>query len=135
MVVDSNALQAAVLRSELPTTLLAAADIDGVRGLAVLGGGLRKPFSVDRPWVSVADFRGKSFQTFESQLQDAAVEALGARPIHDAPEGLDAGLRDGTIDGFEKQLSTVAINGTERLAPYVAANVNLWPETVAHRGR
>jgi len=131
MVVDSNALQAAVLRSELPITLLAAADIEGVRGLAVLGGGLRKPFSVDRPWVSVADFRGKSFQTFESQLQDAAVEALGARPIHDAPEGLDAGLKDGTIDGFEKQLSTVAINGTERLSPYVAANVNLWPETVA----
>ena len=25
----------------------------------------------------------------------------------------------------------MAINGTERLAPYVAANVNLWPETVA----
>ncbi|HEY5979952.1 MAG TPA: TRAP transporter substrate-binding protein DctP [Microlunatus sp.] len=131
MLIDSYALQAAVLGSDLPAAMLSAMDLDGVRGLAVLGGGLRKPFSVDRPWLSAADFRGKSFQTFESRRQIEAVEALGATARTDAPAGLDAGLSEGTIDGFEKQLSTVAVNGTERLAPYVAANVNLWPETLA----
>lgn len=131
MLVDSHALQAAILHSDLPGEMIEATDIDGVRPLTLLAGGLRKPFSVDRPWTSKGDFRGKAFQAFDSELSAASIAALGAKPVVDSPGELDQGLADGTIDGFEKQLSTVAINGTERLAPYVAANVNLWPETLA----
>lgn len=131
MLVDSYELQRALLDSELPKDMLAALDSPGVTGLAILAGGLRKPFSVQQPMVSVADFKGKTFQVFESKLNDASVKALGAIPKRTAPGALDAGLVDGSIDGFEKQLSTVLINGTHRIAPYVAANVNLWPETIA----
>ena len=46
--------------------------------------------------------------------------------------GVDAGaLRDGTIDGYEKGLRIYDINGFSYLAPYVTANVNLWPHTLA----
>ena len=41
------------------------------------------------------------------------------------------GLRDGTIDGYEKGLRIYQVNQTSWLAPYVTANVNLWPHTVA----
>lgn len=131
MLVDSYELQRALLGGDVPKDMLAALGSPGVTGLAILAGGLRKPFSVKRPMVSVADFRGRTFQVFESNLNDDAVKALGAIPKRTKPGGLDAGLIDGSIDGFEKQLSTVLINGTARLAPYVAANVNLWPETIA----
>lgn len=131
MLVDSYALQRVLLGGELTGDMLAELNAPGVKGLAILGGGLRKPFSVTKPMVSLADFRSTTFQSFESELNGAATKALGAKPSQTGPTGLDAGLVDGSIDGFEKQLSTVLINGTHRLAPYVAVDVNLWPETVA----
>ena len=36
-----------------------------------------------------------------------------------------------TIDGYEKGLRIYDINGFSYLAPYVTANVNLWPHTLA----
>ncbi len=43
----------------------------------------------------------------------------------------DRALEEGTVDGFESSLHAYRLNGQEEAAPYVAANVNLWPQTLA----
>jgi TRAP-type C4-dicarboxylate transport system substrate-binding protein len=130
LLVDSYPVQDAVLRSDLPARLLPRLDRLGVRGLAVLPGGLRKPIAVRRPLRGPAEWRGMTFQAFRSQGQAAAVRALGAKPTDVVGDGLDAGLADGSIGGFEKNLLVYSINNMERTAPYVTLNVNLWPETI-----
>lgn len=129
--VDSIELQAALIESDIDDRMLDAVQIEGLDTLAILAGGLRRPFSVAAPLTSPASFAGITFHSFDSELADATTRALGAVPDHANPSGLDTGLQDGTIHGFEKQLSTVVINGTVRFAPYLATGAVLWPETIA----
>ena len=129
MLIDSNPLQRAVLDSDIPAQMLAGLDRLGVQGLAVLGDGLRKPIAVNGPLLRPDDYRGITFSAFRSAEHVAAIAALGAIATD---KGVDvAALRDGAIDGFEKGLRIYEINGYGYLAPYVTANVNLWPYTVA----
>jgi TRAP-type C4-dicarboxylate transport system substrate-binding protein len=132
MLIDNYPLQQAVLASTIPAEMLAGLDEIGLDGIAVLGDGLRKPIAVADPLLGPADYQGITFQAFRSQNHADAIEALGATPT-DGFVGfnLNAGLRDGTIDGFEKGLQIYEINGTASLAPYVTANLNLWPHTLA----
>ena len=46
----------------------------------------------------------------------------------------DEALQEGSIDGFESSLLAYAINRQQPQAPYVTANVNLWPQTLAVLG-
>ena len=131
LLVDTYPLQEAVITSELPGDMLPALDELGLTGLGVLAGGLRKPFSVDRPMVTLGDWSGVTFQAFRSNGQAAAIEALGATPTDLLPGALDTGLQNGSIHGFEKNLYIYQYNGMQNVAPYLAANVNLWPETAA----
>jgi hypothetical protein len=64
-----------------------------------------------------------------SEAQSEAIRALGAEAT-DVFETLDDGLASGEIQGFEKNLLVYQINGMAGAAPYVTANVNLWPQTV-----
>lgn len=125
LLVDSNELQQAIIDSDLPARMIDAVHIDGVETLAILAGGLRRPFSVDGPLTNPSSFEGISFQAFESALSSETVRALGAQPTN------SGSVTDGSFTGFEKQFSTVMLNGTNVEAPYVAANVILWPETIA----
>jgi TRAP-type C4-dicarboxylate transport system substrate-binding protein len=131
MLLDSYAAQQAVIDSDLPERMLAGLDELGVEGLAVLAGGLRKPISVNRPLLTPADWQGITFQTFPSADQSAAIEALGARATEVLWDELDAGVADGTIGGYEKSLLIVRIKNQQAWAPYIAVNVDLWPETAA----
>ena len=129
MLIDSYPLQQAVFDSDIPAQMLAGLDTLGIHGMAVLSDGLRKPIAVDKPLLSPADYEGITFSAFRSSEHASAIRALGAIPTD---IGVEAGvLRDGTIDGFEKGLRIYEINGYPFLAPYVTANVNLWPHTVA----
>jgi TRAP-type C4-dicarboxylate transport system substrate-binding protein len=131
MLVDSYSLQRAVLESDIPDAMLASLEDVGVEGLGLLAGGLRKPISVERPLLSKADWQGIGFQTFPSELQTTAIAALGADPTEVVFKELDAGLADGSIDGFEKNLLILQVNDLQLRAPHVTVNVSLWPETVA----
>lgn len=65
-------------------------------------------------------------------MQADTVTALGATPadiVENIVEERDAGLADGSIDGMENSLLTYAIRPQFNPAPYVTANVKLWPET------
>jgi TRAP-type C4-dicarboxylate transport system substrate-binding protein len=128
MLIDSYAVQAAVIRSDIPDRMLAGLDTLGVSGVAMIGGAMWKPMAAKKPLLGPADWRGITFQSYRSNDIRAAIEALGAVPT-DTLGGLDAGLDDGSIQGFAKGLRAYQINGTEHRAPYVTANVNLWADT------
>lgn len=131
MLIDSYPLQKAVLDSDVPAEMLATLDKIGLDGIAVLADGLRKPIAASHPLLGPADYHGITFQAFRSQDHAEAIKALGATATDVFGKYLDAGLRSGNIDGFEKGLHIFEINGDAYLAPYVTANVNLWPHTLA----
>jgi TRAP-type C4-dicarboxylate transport system substrate-binding protein len=129
MLIDSYALEDAVIKSDMPGQMLDGLKTLGVSGVGVLGGGMLKPLAAKRPLLGPADWSGISFQTYRSQDSADAIRALGATPT-DTLGGLDAGLDDGSIQGFAKSLLTYQINGSEHRAPFVTANVNLWPDMI-----
>jgi len=131
MLIDSYALERVVIGSEIPVRMLPSLARLGVTGLAVLGDGLRKPVAVERPLLGPADWRGLVFATFRSRAQAAAIRELGASPVESWGPSLDEGLYRDEIQGFEKNLLVYRRNAMEREAPYVTANFDLWPQTVA----
>jgi TRAP-type transport system periplasmic protein len=129
MLIDSYPLENAVLHSAMPGRMLAGIARVHVTGLGVLGEGLRLPISARRPLLAPADWRGVSFGTYRSQVQEEAIRALGATPVVAFGPVRSHALGSGQIQGFELDLSRyVDLAGLTTGAPYVAANVALWPE-------
>ena len=131
MLVDSYALQAAVIRSATTGQMMRSLDQVGVTGVAVLAGALRKPVAVEAPLGGPDDWRGVTFSTFDSALQFDAVRALGAEPVAVVGDARDQALRDGSLDGFESSALAYQLNGQQATAPYLTTNVTLWPQMLA----
>jgi TRAP-type transport system periplasmic protein len=129
MLIDSYPLENAVLHSAMPGRMLAGLAGVHVTGLGVLGEGLRLPISARRPLLAPADWRGVSFGTYWSQVQEEAIRVLGATPVVAFGPVRSHALGSGQIQGFELDLGRyVLLAGLAAGAPYVAANVALWPE-------
>jgi TRAP-type C4-dicarboxylate transport system substrate-binding protein len=128
MLVDSYALQNAVIESGITDEMMEALDDVGVVGLAVLADGLRKPIGVSGPIVTPADWDGMTFGTLPSNGQADAIRALGATPAEVFGAEREEALDTGTIQGFEFALLNYSTPAWPPRAPYVTANVNLWPQ-------
>jgi len=128
MLIDSYALQQAVLASDMPGQMLQGLDKIGVRGLGVLADGLRKPIAVKQPMRGAADWRGTTFGTVKSHGQTQAIQALGATPMEIFRRSRNEALVDSKLAGFELSLFLYERNVLTHPAPYVTANVNLWPQ-------
>jgi Bacterial extracellular solute-binding protein, family 7 len=101
----------------------------GVAGLGLLGDGLRKPIGVTGPILGPADWQGITFGTLMSNGQADAIRALGATPVDLIGSERLKALDRGTIQGFEFNLSNYSSDAKwQYFAPYVTANVNLWPQ-------
>jgi TRAP-type C4-dicarboxylate transport system substrate-binding protein len=132
MLIDSYPLQQAVIESDIPMHMMQGLGQLHLTGLAVLADGLRKPIGVERPLLGPGDWRGITFAAIRSLGQADVIRALGALPTDIWSHTLDTALdRGGQIQGIEKDLRHYHLGGTEARAPYVTANVNLWPQTVA----
>jgi TRAP-type C4-dicarboxylate transport system substrate-binding protein len=132
MLIDSYPLERAVIGSGIPAQMMRSLDTLHVTGLGVLADGLRKPIAVRRPLLGPADWRGVTFAAFRSGEAAEAIRALGAAPSEVWGPPLDQGLDRGTVRGFEKNLLIYRLHTDLRnRAPYVTANVNLWPQTLA----
>ncbi|MCI0687372.1 MAG: TRAP transporter substrate-binding protein DctP, partial [Sporichthyaceae bacterium] len=129
LLVDGYALQQAIIDSEIPDQMVNGLGQVGVMGLAVLAGGLRRPIAVRGPLLGPPDWQGLTVQTFRSNVQADTIRALGATPTDVGPTGRDAGLSGGQIHGFENSMHIYSLNLMHSIAPYVTANVVLWPET------
>ena len=129
MLIDSYALESAVIESGITEEMMQGLDDLGVAALGVLPDGLRRPIGVTGPIVGPADWRGLTFGTLRSNGQAEAIRALGATPAQVHREGREAGLERGSIQGFETSIWShrhdpeLAV-----LAPYVTSNVTLWPQ-------
>ena len=131
MLIDSYELEDAVIESGITDQMMQGLDDVGVTGVGILGGALRKPITVEKPLLGPADWRGITFGIFKSEGQAQAIRALAASPLQVIGDARDNALQNGSIDGFESSLLAYRINGQEGEAPYVATNVNLWPQTLA----
>ena len=128
MLIDSYALEQAVVASDIPGQMMEGLNMVGVRGFGVLADGLRKPIAVKQPMLGLADWRGMTFGTYRSQGQAQAIRALGATPMEVIGPSRDQGLKDGELQGFEMNLPGYDRNVLAHRAPYVTANVTLWPQ-------
>jgi TRAP-type C4-dicarboxylate transport system substrate-binding protein len=127
MLIDSYALQQAVVDSTMPARMLKTLAPLKVTGLALWGGPLRRPIGVRGPLLNPSDWRGISFQAWHSAESAKAVAALGATPNDDAGNSRDAGLGDGSINGYETNMAIYG--GRVGSAPYLTLNEPLWPLT------
>ncbi len=132
MLIDSYPLERAVIGSGIPAQMMQSLDKLNVTGLGVLADGLRKPIAVRKPLLGPADWRGITFAAFRSREASEAIRALGATPSDVSGTRLDQGLGSGTVEGFEKNLLIYRMHlDLWKPVRYVAANVNLWPQTLA----
>jgi TRAP-type transport system periplasmic protein len=128
MLIDSYALEDAVIESGVTEDMMEELDRLDVLGLAVLADALRRPISVDAPILGPADWRGVSFGTLKSEGQVEAIRALGGNPVEIFGPHRGEALDKGTLDGFEFGLWLFTDPQWSSRAPYVAANVQLWPQ-------
>jgi TRAP-type transport system periplasmic protein len=138
MLIDSYPLQQAVIESDVPARMLESLDALGVAGLALLADGLRKPVAVHRPLLGPTDWRGITFAAVRSVGQAESIGALGAQPTDLWSHPLDQALSEGGVQGREMSVLGYFLGGLYGRAPYVTANVNLWPQTavlLANPGR
>jgi TRAP-type C4-dicarboxylate transport system substrate-binding protein len=126
--VDSYALQNALIAGGITTEMLPALDELGVIGLAVLADGLRQPIGVNEPILGPADWQGIGFGTYRSAGQEEAIRALGATPEAVFGPNRELAIATHTIAGFEMGLFIYQDPKWVDLAPYATANVNLWPQ-------
>jgi TRAP-type C4-dicarboxylate transport system substrate-binding protein len=133
MLIDSYALQEAVIGSDIPAEMLAELDAVGVTGIAVLADGIYKPFAVEGPLLSPADYDGITFTHRRSTTLEEAILALGENPRVAIAHDRTTGLTRGEIQGFEMNLSGYAggAGQLQYLAPYGTANTNLWANPIA----
>jgi TRAP-type C4-dicarboxylate transport system substrate-binding protein len=128
MLIDSYALEQAVVASDLPGQMLQGLDKVGVRGLGVLPDSLRKPIAVKHPVLGLEDWRGITFGTLKSAGQAQAIRSLGATPMEVFRRSRNEALLDGRLQGLEMDLFVYEHGGPVQPAPYVTANVTLWPQ-------
>jgi TRAP-type C4-dicarboxylate transport system substrate-binding protein len=128
MLIDSYALENAVIESGITDEMMEGLDEVEVVGLAVLADGLRNPIGVTAPILGSADWRGITFGTLRSNGQAEAIRALGATPAQIFGSEREEALRQGTIQGFEFSTWLFSNPMWTVLAHYVTANVILWPQ-------
>ena len=131
MLIDSYAVEAAVLEGDIPARMLRSLDQLHVSGLGLLADGLRKPIAVEKPLLGPNDWGGIGFGVYRSQMLASAIRALGAEPIEVIGPHRDRALEQDEIQGFEMNLLGYRLGNLWRRAPYVTANVNLWPQMFA----
>jgi TRAP-type C4-dicarboxylate transport system substrate-binding protein len=119
--VDSLTLEGRALRSPLAPEALASVRRDGVVGIALLPGRLRRPFGITRLLVGPADYRGTRIAIRLGAVAEATFRALGATPAPEIPVDFTG------FDGAEVDPLTITQNGWDRSSRGLTANVAFWP--------
>ena len=123
--IDSYALQRAVLESELEQEMLAGLDGTGLVGLGILPGPLRRVATAEGGFRAADDLRGKLVGIQESEIAAMTFEALGA-----STKSLPSGGALGGADAVEQQLGSVVGNRYHQDLPHVTVDLALWPRPV-----
>jgi TRAP-type C4-dicarboxylate transport system substrate-binding protein len=123
LLVDSYGLQARVLASDVVGQMLQELKPLGLVGIGILPGPIRRPFGAARRLASPRDFRGRTIGTQQSRVADLTLRALGAQP-----KRLPATVSSlSSLDGIERQVSTIEADRLDAEGTHLMANVALWP--------
>jgi len=133
LLIDSYALQAAVLADPASAQALSAIEVLGVEPLALLGDHLMFPASAQGPLRSPADWDEAGMWLLESEAYADAVRALGATPLHTFATGGDIRLmlQTGEADGLVSMWNYYTLGADYQHAPYTVPNVVFGPRTLA----
>lgn len=131
MLIDSYAVEAAVIEGDIPARMLRSLDQLQVSGMGLLADGLRKPIAVEKPLLRSNDWRGITFGVYRSEALSGAVAVLGAEPTEVIGPRRDQALDQGEIAGFEMNLLGYRNLNLSQWARFVTINVNLWPQVLA----
>ncbi|WP_166548435.1 TRAP transporter substrate-binding protein [Agromyces luteolus] len=121
--------QRALIEGEAPKMIAERLDEAGLESLGLLIGPLRRPFSAEGPLLEPADWDGVRFRVFNSPVQQLAVESFGGRAVVAGANWSDQ-LRAGGLDGAEFDIRHYQQIGLTTEAPWVAADVVLWPKVL-----
>jgi TRAP-type C4-dicarboxylate transport system substrate-binding protein len=127
LTISSYAASKALVSGPVAEDMLARLDGSGVKGLGLAVGPLRRPFAGQAPLLGVEDWKGITFRSFNSPVQADAIRALGATPVN-AGSDWAGQVAAGTLRGAEFDIIQYAYNEIGSTAPFVTANVVLWPK-------
>lgn len=127
LLLDSDDAVLEVVEGSAGEQILSGLEDDGLKGLALLHGGLRRPFSTEAPLRSPEDWPGKRFRVYNSPVQAAAVQALGATPVNESYQWGDK-IRAGELDGGEFSIQGMADFDIGTGLGFVTPNLVLWPK-------
>lgn len=99
------------------------ARVTRLKGLALVPGGLGRPFGVAQPLRGVEDWRGIHFRSSNSQTQTATITELGAQPVNVGIRWRDE-VTAGRLDGVDATLGESDVGEARNLT----ANIVLWPQ-------
>lgn len=99
----------------------------GVKGLGLAVGPLRRPFGAETFPISLEDWHGMRFRSYNSPVQTDTIESLRGTAVQ-AGTDWPAKLQTGQIDGIEMDLAQYLANGHGREAGKVASDIVLWPK-------
>ena len=131
MLIDSYEVEAAVIEGDIPARMLRSLDHLQVEGLGLLADALRKPIAVEQPLLGPNDWHQIAFGAYRSTVMASSIRSLGAEPSEVIGPRRDQALKQGEIQGFEMGLLQYRLGNLWRQAPYVTANVTLWPQMFA----
>jgi len=120
--IESIGLEARALEGEAAARALATVKRQGVVGIALLPGFLRRPLGLTRPLVRPSDYRGATVGVIRGGVATATFRALKAAPRRYVPGKLSG------LDGVELDLLTITSNVYDRGARALTGNVVLWPK-------
>ena len=120
LLVDDYAIEQEAIE-RLGEQMLAGVEVLGVQPVALLPGPMRRLVARE-PVTRPEDLAGRTLMLQRGAIEEAAARALGAEPVG-GPSGAKLGDADGTV----QHLGSIAGNRYEREAPYVTADLGLWP--------
>jgi TRAP-type C4-dicarboxylate transport system substrate-binding protein len=127
LTLNSYAAETDLVSGSVANDLLAQLEGTGVVGLGLAAGPLRRAFAGTAPLLGPGDWQGSTFRTFNSPIQDATITALGGLPSDRGPDWTQE-IPSGELRGVEFDIPQYAARELTTEAPFVTANVVLWPK-------
>ena len=125
LLINSFDAEEKVLSAPVAQRMIREVDGDGLTGVGLLPGSLRRPFGAGTPLLGPQDYKGRTIGIQESKVADSTMRALGAKP-----EWFGAGSSVAGLDGFEQQIGSVNGNRYDEAGMIGTSNVVLWPRPI-----
>ncbi len=113
-----------VLDGEIGEHFKKSLDGYGMVGLSWYDAGARHFYNSRGPITRIEDMRGKRIRVAESELMEAMISALGAKPVPMAYSEVYAALETGLIDGAENNWPSYESMGHYEVAPYITLDAH-----------